>query len=669
MIVAVLGSIGALLGIAVATAVAGRMPWASPAVYGSALAASGIGLFVALAHVVGGDAAASTMTLPVGLPWLGAHFRLDALSAFFLAVVNLGAGAASLYGLGYGRHEPAPLRVLPFFPAFLAGMNLVVLADDAFTFLFSWEFMSLSSWALVMAHHREEGNARAGYIYLIMASFGTLALLLAFGLLSGPEGGYGFDAMRLAQPAPLTAALVLGLVLLGAGSKAGLVPLHVWLPLAHPAAPSHVSALMSGVMTKVAVYGFVRVVFDLLGDPTWWSGMAVIFLGGVTAVLGVLYALMQHDLKRLLAYHTVENIGIIFIGLGLALAFQANDMAWAAALALTAGLFHVLNHSLFKSLLFFGAGAVLRATGERDMEHLGGLIHRMPLTSFAFLVGCVAISALPPLNGFVSEWLTFQAILQSPELPQWGLRIMVPGVGALLALSAALAAACFVKAFGVTFLGRPRTEAARGAREVDRCSLAAMVLLAALCVLAGILPGPVIDALAPVAQDLVGSRMPVQTAVPWLSIVPIAESRSSYNGLLVAVFVAISATLAGYVIQRFASRATRRAPPWDCGFPDPSPATQYTAGSFAQPIRRVFGTLVFHAREHVTMPPPGELAPARLTVELRDLIWDGFYAPVAVVVSSIADRLNHLQFLTIRRYLSLVFMALVGLLLVLALWP
>ena len=221
------------------------------------------------------------MTLPLGLPWLGAHFRLDALSAFFLAVVNLGAAAASLFALGYGRHEPAPERVLPFYPAFLAGMNLVVLADDAFTFLVSWEFMSLSSWALVMSHHRERDNVYAGYVYLVMASFGTLALLLTFGLLAGPDGGYGFDAMRAAHPSASLAALVLILALIGAGSKAGLVPLHVWLPLAHPAAPSHVSALMSGVMTKVAVYGFVRIVFDLLGPPEWWWSMLVLLLGGV----------------------------------------------------------------------------------------------------------------------------------------------------------------------------------------------------------------------------------------------------------------------------------------------------------------------------------------------------------------------------------------------------
>ena len=289
----------------------------------------------------------------------------------------------------------------------------------------------------------------------------------------------------------MIATVVLILMLLGAGSKAGPVPLHVWLPLAHPAAPSHVSALMSGVMTKVAVYGFIRVMFDLLGEPTWWSSVVVLFLGGLTAVLGILHALMEKDLKRLLAYSTIENIGVVFVSLGLALAFKANGMGWAAAL------FHVLNHSFFKSLLFFGAGAVLTATGERDMEKLGGLIHRMPVTSFVFPAGCVAISALPPFNGFVSEWLAFQAILQSPDLPQWGLKVMVPGIGGLLALSAALAAACFVKAFGITFLGRPQTEVVNSAREVDRYSLAAIASLAVLCLLTGILPGFIIDSLSP----------------------------------------------------------------------------------------------------------------------------------------------------------------------------
>jgi hydrogenase-4 component B len=637
-------------------------------VYGTCLAVALVLLLTALLALLGVSRGPLAATLPLGIPWLGAHFRLDALAAFFLAVVSLGAAAASLFALGYGRHEPAPRRVLPFYPAFLAGMTIVVLADDAFTFLVSWEFMSLSSWALVMAHHRVGDNIRAGYVYLIMASFGTLALLLTFGLLAGPDGGYAFADMRGGHPSAALAASILVLALIGAGSKAGLVPLHVWLPLAHPAAPSHVSALMSGVMTKVAVYGFVRIVFDLLGTPAWWWSMLVLALGGVTAVMGVLYALMQHDLKRLLAYHTVENIGIIFIGLGLALAFKTHGMAWAAALALTAALLHVFNHSVFKSLLFFGAGAVLTATGERDMEHLGGLIHRMPQTAFAFLVGCAAISALPPLNGFVSEWLTFQAILLSPELPSWGLKFLVPAVGALLALSAALAAACFVKAFGVSFLGRARTPAAARAQETDRFSLAAMFSFAALCLIAGIVPGVFIDALAPVVQALVGDRMPVQSGVEWLSIVPIAESRSSYNGLLVFVFMVLSGALAAWAIHRLASDRLRRAPPWDCGYPDASPATEYTAASFAQPIRRVFGTVVFHAREHVDMPRPGDGRPARITVELRDLVWDVLYAPIADGVAYAADRLNHLQFLTIRQFLSLVFAALVLLLLVLAIW-
>ena len=490
LLVSALWSVVALLALPLLALVTRRWPATTLLIYGACLAICVLLFVAAVTYLVGDDAAAS-LWLPIGLPWTGANFRVDALAAFFLAVINLGGAGASLFALGYGRHEKTPGRVLPFYPAFLAGMNLVVLADDAFSFLVSWEFMSLSSWALVMAYHQNPENRRAGYVYIVMASFGTLCLLLAFGLLAGSSGGYAFGDMRAATPAH--PGLVLLLVLLGAGSKAGLVPLHVWLPLAHPAAPSHVSALMSGVMTKVAVYGFIRIIFSLNGPLSWWWGVLVIPVAGITCLLGVLSALMQHDLKRLLAYHTVENIGIIFIGIGLALAFSANNMPGPAALALTAALFHVFNHSLFKSLLFFGSGAVLTSTGERDMEHLGGLIHRMPLTAFAFLVGCVAISALPPLNGFVSEWLTFQAILLSPDVPSWGIKLIVPAVGAMLALSAALAAACFVKAFGVTFLGRPRSPAAARAHETDRASLAAMFILAALCLAAGILPGFVID--------------------------------------------------------------------------------------------------------------------------------------------------------------------------------
>ena len=663
-----LSGVAALLVTAIVAIALSRSARATALIYGATLVICAAALFGSLRWLLGDTADASAITLPVGLPWLGAHFRLDALAGFFLVVVNLGGAAASLYGLGYGHHEEAPQRVLPFFPAFLAGMNLVVLADDAFSYLLCWEFMSLASWALVMAHHREPGNAKAGYVYLVMASFGTLALLLAFGLLAGPAGDYGFAAIRAAPHTPYVAALVLILALIGAGSKAGLVPLHVWLPLAHPAAPSHVSALMSGVMTKVAIYGFIRVIFDLLGPPAWSASVVVLFFGSITAVMGILYAMMEKDLKRLLAYSTIENVGIIFVGLGLALAFQANGLKLAAALAFTAALFHVLNHSFFKSLLFFGAGAVLTSTGERDMDKLGGLIHRMPYTSFAMLIGCVAISALPPFNGFVSEWLMFQAVLQSPDLPQWALKIMVPAVGAMLALAAALAAACFVKAYGITFLGRPRGAAAETAGEVDRFSLTAMFILAALCLLGGILPGPVIDALSPISLQILGGRMPIQANEAWLSIAPIAESRSSYNGLLVMLFVAMSASLAVFVIHRFASRTIRRGPAWGCGFSDSTPAAQYSGASFAQPIRRVFGTMLFYARDHVDMPAPGDTRPARLRIELHDLVWEGMYEPIVAAIGLSSEWLNQLQFLTIRRYLSLVFATLVTLLLVLAIW-
>ena len=380
-----LWSVSALLGVPLLAALTWQWFAARRLVYGACLGICLVVFAVALAHLVDAASAPSLLRLPLGLPWIGAHFRIDALAAFFLVVANLGGAAASCSPSATASTRRHLDECCPSIAAFLAGMNLVVLADDAFTFLVAWEFMSLSSWALVMAHHHDPENRRAGYIYIVMASFGTLCLLLAFGLLAGGSGGYAFAEMRDSPPG--LPGLVLILVLLGAGSKAGLVPLHVWLPLAHPAAPSHVSALMSGVMTKVAVYGFIRIVFDLNGPPAWWWSIVVIPLAGITCVLGVLSALMQHDLKRLLAYHTVENIGIIFIGLGLALAFSAHNMPAPAALAMTAALFHVFNHSLFKSLLFFGAGAVLAATGERDMEHLGGLIRRMPLTAFAFLTG------------------------------------------------------------------------------------------------------------------------------------------------------------------------------------------------------------------------------------------------------------------------------------------
>jgi formate hydrogenlyase subunit 3/multisubunit Na+/H+ antiporter MnhD subunit len=638
-------------------------------VYGLCLLASLLVAGDALAWLLHPGAAMARATLPFGLPWLEAHFRLDALSAYFLLLLNLLAAIVALFAMGYGAHEPEPARVLPFYPLFIAGMNLVLLSDDAFSFLLAWEFMSVTSWLLVMASHREPDTAAAGYLYLVMAGIGGMALLLAFGVLAGITGDYSFDAIRHAGHGQAALAAAVLLVLLGAGSKAGLVPLHAWLPLAHPAAPSHASALMSGAMTKVALYALLRLLFDLMGvgdRAGWWPGLILLALGGLSTVMGALSALWQSDLKKLLAYSTVENVGIIALGFGLALVFRTTGLGGLAGLALAAGLIHALNHALLKGLLFCGAGAVITATGERDIERLGGLIHRLPITAACFLIGAAGLSALPPLNGFVSEWLTFQSILGGTKLPPWELRFAVVVAGAVLALGAALAATVFLRAFGIAFLGRPRSAAAAEAREVERPMRLALYILTGLCFLLGALPLASVRLVEPVALQLLGQPLALGIASTWLWLVPFSTGVSSYGAAVLLVSLASLALLVIFGIHKFAGRRIRRAPAWDCGFPDPSPATQYSASSLAQPLRRIFGTNLFHARERVEMPAPGALEPARLEVGLEDLAWTWLYLPAAAAVESVASRINVLQFLTIRRYLSLMFMALALLLIVVA---
>ena len=655
--------LAALLGTGGLAVLFGRTRFVSGLVYGLTLLFSLAGAGVALNYVLGGGASEPSLyTLPVGLPWIEAHFRLDLLSSFFLLVVCSLSAAASLYGWQYGHHEKEPGRVLPFFPLFVAGMALVTVADDAFIFLVAWEVMSLASWLLVLSTHKERDTPHAAYVYIIMASLGTLALFLAFGLLAGDAGSYDFASIRAHKLAPFVADGVLLLTLIGAGAKAGIFPLHAWLPLAHPAAPSHVSALMSGVMTKVAIYGVIRILFDLVGPSEWWWGNAILVLGGITALLGVLYAVMQNDLKKLLAYSTVENIGIIFLGLGLAMAFQANGLNVLAGVALTAALFHVLNHAIFKSLMFMGAGAVLTATGERDMEKMGGLIHRMPVTAFVMLIGAATISALPPFNAFVSEWLTFQAILGGEQLPQWLLKFSVPLVGAMLALAAALAAGAFVKVYGVVFLGRPRTPSMSSAREVGWAMLVPMGILAALCAVLGVLPSLALGILKPLVQSVIPSAAVPFENTSWMMLVPMEASGSSYSGVVILVAVALLASILVFCIHTLASDKVRREGIWDCGFPKAIVNAQYTASSFAQPIRRVFGAPLFGAKDTVDMPQPGELRPARFKTILHDPAWEGLYAPVIRFVNGVADRLDVLQQFTIRRHMGLIFATLIVLL-------
>lgn len=603
--------------------------------------------------------------LPFGLPWMRAHFRLDSLSSFFLVAINLPAALASLFGIGYGSHVPHAARVTPLFPLFLFGMNGVLIADDAFVFLVSWEFMSLSSWLLVLSDHTNAEARRAAMVYLVMAVFGTFCLLPAFGLLAGPSGGYTFAAMRSAHLSTLAGGVVVLLALLGAGSKAGLVPLHAWLPLAHPAAPSHVSALMSGVMTKVAIYGLIRILYDLRGDVGWQWGFVLMVTGAVSAALGVLYALMQRDLKTLLAYSTVENVGIVFIALGLALAFRDHGEIILSALCMVAALYHVVNHALFKTLLFLGSGAILRATGERNLDRLGGLLNRMPVTGACFLIGACAISALPPLNGFVSEWLVFQGLFKGPTVAHWAMRFGVPVVGVAMALAAAFAASCFVRAFGIAFLGRPRSPEAKAATDAPLSMQLAMAIPAFLCFCLGVIPVTVTTGIAAAVEPLVGIKLP--TALlgwPWLS--PVSLTAGSYSATMVLLTGAALMVTTLLVVRYFGSARIRRSPIWDCGHPEDIVNAQYSADSFAQPLRRVFGSVVFRAKEEVEMPPPGETAPARFTLSLIDPVWDGLYLRIVKLVDLIADKVNMLQFLTVRRYLLMMFLTLVLMLLVVA---
>jgi hydrogenase-4 component B len=612
--------------------------------------------------------------LLIGLPDLPFHLRLDLLSGYFLVVVGLLATFVSIYSIGYVKgflgFRPVTSLVV-FYALFVAGMFLVVLADDALFFLIAWEMMAAASYFLVLFEDEKVENRRSAFLYLVVAHVGAIAILLSFGIMAGLAtgfkgfGGYTFEAMRQAKLPTAWATAAFLLAFFGFAAKAGVVPLHVWLPEAHPVAPSNVSALMSGVMLKTAIYGIVRVVFDLIGNFPWWWGALVLVFGLVSSVMGVLYALMQHDLKRLLAYHSVENIGIILIGIGLAMIFASFNMALLAALALIAGLYHTMNHAMFKGLLFMGAGSVLHATHERNMEEMGGLIKFMPWTAALFLVGCISISALPPFNGFVSEWLTFQAFLLSPALPSPLLNLLIPLGAALLALTSALAAACFVKAFGVTFLGHQRAHRRGLIHEAGWSMRIGMLLAALTCLALGVLPTVMIKWMGPLAEHLVGGAIASSASgFGWMWLTPIAAKRASYSAPIAFLGI-LSVVIVTYLLLHARPGAIRRMPLWDCGFEKVTSRMQYTATSFSMPLRRIFGFL-FSIKEHVRQLPPvtHPAFPERLRYHLRvrDRFWMWLYQPVVDASFWLSRRIGRLQQGRIQVYLIYSFVTILVLL-------
>jgi len=475
--------------------------------------------------------------------------------------------------------------------------------------------------------------------------------------MQGGSWHFTFSAMRAAHLAPQWATLAFLLALFGFGAKAGLVPLHVWLPEAHPAAPSPVSALMSGVMLKTAVYGMLRVTFDLLGHPQWWWGLVPLAVGLFSALFGVVFAATQTDMKRLLAFSSVENVGIIFTGLGLAIVFLGVGMPALGALALIALLYHSLNHAFMKSLLFLGTGAVLHSTGERNLGRLGGLIHRMPWVAWLTLIGTLAMAGLPPLNGFVSEWLLLQSFLFAQDVPHTFINMLLPLGAAVVALAAALAAYVMVKFFGVIFLGQPREPSLNRAHDAGALERIGLIWLALACLALGLLPTYVIGALRTVVEQLNGARLPHANS-PWWLLVPLPDRQASYSAplFLVAIAAVVGATTLG--VRLLYHRRVRRAPPWDCGFGALSARMQDTAEGFGQPIRHIFQPFFAMKRE---LPTPFDRAP-RYRVTTADRIWLTLYLPLGSLVQRIADAFAWLQQGRIATYLLYSFVTLLVLL-------
>src|SRR5665647_861079 len=542
--------------------------------FGMAALAALSGLVAALWFLAGGvgNPAPHFELLPPLLSSIHFAVRLDALSAFFLLLVSLLGVAISIYSLGYakgffGRKNVGVLGA--FFNLLVLATMLVVVADNVWLFLMGWELMALTAYCLVSFEHEEPETRRAGVLYFIMSHLDAGCIILGFALLFQASGDYSFASLHDigAQMSPGKRDAAFLLFLAGFGIKAGIVPFHIWLPAAHPVAPSNVSAFMSGVLIKTGIYGFTRVCFDFLGTPPLWWGVTVLTVGTVSAVLGVLYALMEHDLKRLLAYHSIENIGIILMGLGAALMFLHTGHPLLATLGLIAGLYHTINHASFKGLLFLGAGAVLHATGTRNMEELGGLIKRMPQTAFFFLVGAVAISALPPLNGFVSEWLTYQALLRGFGTTDSLMRLIFPLSGAMLALTGALAAACFVKAFGITFLAQPRSEHATQAHEAAPTMLLGMGALTAACFFLGLFPTQFVRLLDPVTLQLTGQQISGQlSAANGLVLTSLTAKGGTVStlGLTLMALCLLPIPIALWLIFARTTKV-RRGATWACG--------------------------------------------------------------------------------------------------------
>jgi len=534
------------------------------------------------------------------LPYLDFSIKFDALSLLFVMIISTVTLSVSTYSLNYVFDEDYHhKRLFAFiYTAFVASLLFVVTSFNAISFLIFWEIMSTLSFFLVIYSYKNEENRQGGFLYIFMTHLGTAFIMVAFILMYLKTGSFSFENWIHVRLDDSTKFWVFLCVLIGFGTKAGMFPLHVWLPKAHPVAPSNVSALMSGVMIKTAIYMMVRFYFYFLDGIPWWYGFIVLLLGALSALFGVMYALAQHDLKRLLAYHSIENIGIILMGLGSSMLFYSNHMPLLASFGLLAALFHTYNHAIFKSLLFLGSGATFLKTHTKDMEKYGGLIKLMPYTALFFIIGSISISALPPFNGFVSEWLTYQSLLLNNKIDINIIHIFVPLFASMLALTGAFAAACFVKVIGISFLGSPRSEGAKNANEVGKYMVWSMGFLATLCAVFGLFPNIVIALVAPITSLLLGVDVSTGTTSHafMISTPDFSFGHLSTLGLSIGFIVGIFILYA--LVKKFGNIKTRMCSTWGCGQLNNDARNQYTASGFSQPIRRIFA-FFYHPKEKV----------------------------------------------------------------------
>jgi hydrogenase-4 component B len=603
------------------------------------------------------------------LPLLSLSFFIDSLAAFFILLISFVALAASIFGIGYIRHIEKKYSIGTFgffYNVFLASLLLVVAANHAILFLIAWEIMSVSSYFLVTYEHGREENISAGFLYFLMTQLGAEFIVFAFVLLYGATGSFDFDVLRSANVAipDVIKNLALACALFGLAIKAGVVPLHIWLPRAHPVAPSHVSALLSGVMLKVAIFMMIRFLFDLLAPVSFVWGVIVLIFGTVSAVLGVLYALAEHDLKRLLAYHSVENIGIILLGMGAGAMLSDLGHPALASVALAAALYHTINHALFKGLLFLGAGSVVFATGTRDMEKYGGLIKTLPVTAFFFIIGSLAISGLPPLNGFASEWLTFQALLSGVSVASAGSKVVFVLGTAALALTGGLAAACFVKVIGITFLARPRSAAASHAREDSFFMKAGQGLLAVLCVIFGIFAAPITGVLLRIVNGL-GLSGGEQKFLP--AALEFGNSGDAISLSFVALLFALL-TVLGYVGVQIVARKQKEKifSTWDCGAPVAGPRTEISATGFSHMLLVIFGGILRPVKRESSEYSSArrEYFPVsrKVSFHITDIWTKYLYEPYGAGMTWLADKSTKVQNGNVHTYILYIFLTIIVLL-------